>query len=129
NVTFSVTSSNSTLFPSGSMTVSYTNPNTTGTLFLTPATNQYGTATITVTANDGFTSTPTFSRSFTVTVNPFPAAAGAISGSSTVCKNGTNYVYTVPPILNATAYSWSLPNGTVIVSGGTTNSITVNFPS
>ncbi len=129
NVTFSVTSSNSTLFPAGNMSVSYTNPSTTGTLNITPATNQYGTATITVTANDGFSSTPTFSRNFTVTVNPFPSAAGAISGSTTVCKNGSNYIYSVAPILNATAYDWNFPSGTVIVSGATSNTITVNFPS
>jgi len=129
NVTFSVSSSNTTLFPSGNMSVSYTNPNTTGTLNITPATNQYGTATITITANDGFTSTPTLSRSFTVTVNPIPSTAGVISGTTTVCKNGSNYIYTVPAITNATAYSWSFPSGTVIVSGSTTNSVTVNFPS
>lgn len=129
NVTVSVTSSNTTLFPSGSMSISYANPSTSGILYLTPATNQYGTATITVTVNDGFTSTNTYSRSFTVTVNPFPSAAGAISGTSTVCKNGSNYVYTVPAITNATGYVWTFPSGTVVVSGGSTNSVTVNFPA
>lgn len=127
-VSLSATSSNTTLIPSSNISFSYTSPNTTGTLFFTPATNQYGTTTITVTANDGFSSNNTITRSFTVTVNPFPSAAGSISGTTTVCKNGTNYVYSVPAISNATGYVWTFPVGTAIVSGTNTNTITVNFP-
>jgi hypothetical protein len=128
-VTITATSSNTTLIPNGNISISYTNPNSTGTLTFTPATNQYGTSTITVTANDGFSSTNTVVRTFTVTVNPYPSAAGAITGNTTVCKNASNYVYSVPAITNATSYVWSFPSGTVIVSGSTTNSVTVNFPS
>ncbi|MBX7093794.1 MAG: T9SS type A sorting domain-containing protein [Flavobacteriales bacterium] len=129
NVTVTATSSNSTLVPSGNISVSYTNPNSTGTLSITPAANQFGSATITVTVNDGFSSNNTITRTFTLNVYPYPSAAGAISGNTTVCKNGSNYVYSVPAIANATSYTWSFPSGTVIVSGANTNSITVNFPS
>jgi len=128
-VSVTASSSNTALIPNGNISISYTNPNSTGTLTFTPAVGQYGTSNITVTVNDGFTATNTTTRTFTVTVNPFPSAAGVISSSSTVCKNGSNYIFTVPAILNATSYTWSFPAGTVIVSGSTTNSVTVNFPS
>lgn len=128
-VSLSATSSNQTLIPNGNIFFSYTSPASTGTLYYTPATGQYGSATITVTANDGFSSANTVIRSFTVTVLPFPSAAGSISGTTTVCKNGTNYTYTVPAITNATGYVWNFPANTVIVSGGNTNSVTVNFPA
>jgi hypothetical protein len=36
-------------------------------------------------------------------------------------------VYTVGTIANATSYTWTVPSGATIVSGGTTNSITVDF--
>ncbi len=59
-------------------TVTYTSPNATGSLAFTPAPDQSGTATITVTVEDGGLdgnlNTPgdnaTFSRTFDVTVNP-----------------------------------------------------------
>jgi PKD repeat protein len=128
NLTVTATSSNTTLIPNGNISISYSSPSTTGTLYFYPTSGQYGTSTITVTVNDGFTATNTITRTFTVTVLPFPSAAGAVSGTTTVCKNGSNYVYSVSSILNATGYTWTFPSGTVIVSGSNTNTITVNFP-
>lgn len=133
NLTITATSSNQTLIPNSNISVSYTNPNTTGTLIYTPAANQSGTATITVTVNDGWNQgSPTnniITRTFNVTVNPTPGAAGTISGPSTVCKNGSNVIFSIPTVANATGYVWSgWPANTNIVSGSNTNSITVNFP-
>lgn len=71
--------------------------------------------------------TGTTSSAFAVTVNPLPASAGTITGTATVCQGISGVVYTVPPILNATSYNWSLPSGASIVSGSGTNAITVNF--
>jgi hypothetical protein len=62
------TSSNTALIPNP--TVSYTSPNATGSLSYTPVANANGTATITVTVNDQQASNNTFSRTFTVSVNP-----------------------------------------------------------
>lgn len=62
-----------------------------------------------------------------ITVNPLPANAGTISGTTTVCQGSNTITYTVPAIENATSYIWTLPNG---VSGiSTTNSISVIFSS
>ncbi|MCC6768339.1 MAG: T9SS type A sorting domain-containing protein [Bacteroidia bacterium] len=53
--------------------------------------------------------------------------AGVISGSSIACQGQNAVVYTVPVIVNATSYEWTMPNG----ASGTsiTNSILVNFGS
>lgn len=50
--------------------VTYQSPATTGSLSLTPAVDAFGTATITVTVDDGHSLANTFQRSFTVTVAP-----------------------------------------------------------
>ncbi len=67
----------------------------------------------------------TLSGSATLTVNTVPAAAGTITGSTTVCQGETSVTYTVPSITNATSYIWSLPSGATGTS--TTNSIDVDF--
>jgi hypothetical protein len=67
------------------------------------------------------------SPAYNVTVNQLPAAAGTISGPASVCAGTSGIVYSVPAISNASSYIWSVPSGASIVSGGNTNSITVNF--
>ena len=76
NLKILASSSNPSLIPS--IAVTYESPNATATIAFTPALNQYGTATITVTAEDGGTDgdlatiddNATFSRTFDVTVTP-----------------------------------------------------------
>ncbi|MFZ4399675.1 MAG: T9SS type A sorting domain-containing protein [Bacteroidales bacterium] len=60
-----------------------------------------------------------------ITVNPLPLSAGTISGTTTVCQGQSNIIYTVPAILNASSYIWTLPTGALGTSS--TNSITVNY--
>jgi hypothetical protein len=69
NQTLTVTaaSSNPSLIPNPS--VSYASPNSTGALTFTPASNASGTATITVTVNDGQALNNLVSQSFLVTVS------------------------------------------------------------
>jgi hypothetical protein len=67
-LTVTATSSNTGLIPTP--TVTYTSPNTTGSIKFTPVASAYGSATITVTVNDGGASNNLASRFFTVTVNP-----------------------------------------------------------
>ena len=64
---------------------------------------------------------------FAVTVNPLPAAAGTITGPSSVCAGATGVAYSVPTITSATTYVWTVPAGAVITSGSTTKNIVVTF--
>jgi hypothetical protein len=81
-LTVTATSSNPSLIPNP--TVNYTSPNATGSLTFTPAAFAYGSATISVTVNNGGSSNNTVAQSFTVTVNP------------------VNYAPTLDPIGNLT---------------------------
>jgi hypothetical protein len=65
-LTVTTTSSNTGLIPKP--TVNYTSPNSTGTITFTPVASAYGSATVTITVNDGGTSNNIISRTFTVTV-------------------------------------------------------------
>jgi uncharacterized repeat protein (TIGR02543 family) len=56
-----------------------------------------------------------------------PSDAGIITGSRSVCKDSVKVNYSVPPIVGATTYVWSLPSGAVGKSD--TNSIQVCFGS
>ena len=62
-----------------------------------------------------------------VSVNSYPVSAGTISGNTTVCQGQNTVTYTVPAIIGATSYIWTLPNGATGTS--TSNSISVNYGS
>jgi hypothetical protein len=68
-LTVSATSSDPALIPDPPF-VSYSSPDSTGTLFFRPNADAFGTATITVTVNDGQSANNLVTRSFTVAVNP-----------------------------------------------------------
>jgi hypothetical protein len=72
-VTVSTVSSATTIIPAP--TVYYTNSNSSGILTFAPATNALGTATVTVTVNNGGTSNNLVSQQFTVTVLPIPVVS------------------------------------------------------
>jgi len=55
-----------------------------------------------------------------------PDAAGAISGTTTVCQGESNVTYSVPVIANATSYIWTVPSGANIVFSDN-NLIRVNY--
>src|SRR5439155_14142891 len=65
-LTVTAISSNPGLIPNPAIT--YTSPNATGSLSFTPVTNANGTATITVTVNDGSASNNIITRTFQVIV-------------------------------------------------------------
>lgn len=54
-----------------------------------------------------------------------PATAGAISGSSAVCKSSVTSVYSIAAIPGATSYQWTASNGATVSGSGT--SVTINF--
>jgi len=80
NLTVTASSNNTSLV---NPSITYTSPNSTGTLMFTPAANSFGTATITVTVmDDGGTKNggvDTTSVQFTVTVNQVAASITAVS--------------------------------------------------
>jgi len=67
------------------------------------------------------------SSSIYINVNSLPAAAGSITGSTSVCQGQSNVAYSINPVSGATSYEWTIPAGASIISGNNTNTITVNF--
>ena len=63
--------------------------------------------------------------SLSVTVNSKPEDADEITGTTAVCKGQNAVNYTVPSIVNATSYIWTLPTGATGISS--TNSINVDY--
>ncbi|HNS12828.1 MAG TPA: PKD domain-containing protein [Bacteroidia bacterium] len=50
-----------------------------------------------------------------------------ISGTANVCQGQSGVSYSIPVVIGASGYNWTLPGGAVIASGSNTNSITVDF--
>ena len=67
-LTVTASSSNPALVPAPAVT--YTSPNSTGSLRFTPVSFGFGSATTTVSVNDCWSSNNILARTFTVTVNP-----------------------------------------------------------
>lgn len=63
--------------------------------------------------------------SLSINANLLPENAGIITGNNSVCQGENSVTYSVPAILNATTYSWTLPPG--VTGNSTTNILTVNF--
>lgn len=70
----------------------------------------------------------TASPAFAVTVNPYPSAAGTITGTATVCQGQSSVVYSVPTISNASSYIWNY-TGTGASISGSGNGVTISFSS
>ncbi|MEI8201381.1 MAG: glycine-rich domain-containing protein [Bacteroidota bacterium] len=70
---------------------------------------------------------PVYSTIATITVHLLVEAAGEITGPIRVCQGQSNVLYSVPPIINATSYIWTLPNGTMVST--VKDSLFVNFTS
>jgi|GEM_PF-1438500 len=63
-----------------------------------------------------------------VTVNSLPAQPGAYTTSTAnVCRPATNVAYSVPAVGGATSYTWTYSGAGATITGGTTNSVTINF--
>lgn len=97
-----------------SITVSFS-PTATSGNFTVLGTNSCG---------NGIASSP-----YALIVDPLPAAAGPITGSSSVCQGASGEIYTIAVIPHAdvNGYVWTLPPGATITAGANTNSITVSF--
>ena len=110
-LTITAVSSNPTLIPNP--TVNYSSPAATGTLSFAPTTDTFGTATITVTVNNGLNQNNLFTQTFTITVNP------------------VNQPPTLNPIGNLTL-NYNSPAQTIGlsgISGGTGQTLTITAVS
>ncbi len=87
-LTVTTASSDAGLIPTPA--VNYTSPNTAGSISFAPAASAYGSATITVTVNDGGTSNNIVSRSFQVTVLQVSARPPACSYALNFDPTGLN---------------------------------------
>ena len=103
-VTVTATSSNPAL--TGNILVNYTNPNTTGALAFTPIANMTGTATITVSVNDG---TAVTQKVFTLTVNP-DTQAPVVTPVAPVTARGQAVNFTA--VAGATGYEVQVSRNT-----------------
>ncbi|OJJ21264.1 hypothetical protein BKI52_11915 [marine bacterium AO1-C] len=56
-----------------------------------------------------------------------PISAGNISGNNAVCATQGVQTYSIAAIEGATSYQWTLPTGTIIVSGEHTSAITIDL--
>jgi hypothetical protein len=88
---------------------------------------QAGAQTVSVTYTNSSGCTAVTPTQYAVYVNSPPNAAGAITGSTSVCAGTNGVTYSTDPIAGATSYSWSVPAGATIASGSGTTSIVVNF--
>jgi nitrogen fixation protein FixH len=115
-------SSNPSLIPNP--VVSYSSPNSTGSLAFTPSPNLYGTSTISVTVNDGGVPTNTVTRTFLVTVfsvNQRPT----LSPITDVAAPEDSAPFTV----SLTGISSGAPNETQTLSVTATSSSTALIPA
>ncbi|HRY34187.1 MAG TPA: dockerin type I domain-containing protein [Bacteroidales bacterium] len=60
-------------------------------------------------------------------VYPLPQAAGTISGSDNLCMGSGNSWYWINPVLYATVYQWTYPDGAVLNSNANQNGILLDF--
>lgn len=130
-LTVTASSSDPSLIPNP--TVSYSSPNFTGSLQITPAANASGSATISVTVNDGQSANNTVTRQFTVIVEPVNDAP-TITDIPNQTVNQNTPTGTIPffigdvetPLagmtLAATSSDQSLvPNSNIVIGGSGSN--------
>jgi hypothetical protein len=134
-LTITASSSNPSLIPNP--TVAYVSPNTTGSLTFTPVQNVTGSATITLTVNDGQSANNIFTRTFTVTVTGLndPPAISNIP-DRTISQNASSgpIGFTVTDVesplnsllLSAASSNPMLLPASAIVFGGSGSNRTVN---
>lgn len=79
---------------------------------------------LTVVANNGCGSSSPTTYPVNIQNTPQP---GGISGTSSVPKGSTGFVYSIAAVNGATNYTWTVPNGAFIASGQGTTSILVDF--
>lgn len=62
-----------------------------------------------------------------ITPSNVPSAAGVISGLDSICSSVANQSFSIPTVVGATGYTWSIPSGSAIANGSNTNSVSIDF--
>ncbi len=132
-LTLTATSSNPSLIPNP--TVSYTSPNSTGSLSYTPAAHEFGSAVITVTLTDNGGSggvQTTSSQNFTVNVLPPPPVVTTSSGATTATAGWATAIdagialsdeATTPTLSSLVSISAGLQTGDTLALGSTEDGV------
>jgi hypothetical protein len=114
-------------------TVSYTSSNTNGTLSFAPVTNKNGTATITVTVNDGGASNNLTSQSFVVTVGlapPLPSMQVSVNHARQFILTVTGQVSHTYDIQATQDFkTWTVIGTVTVGTTGSLNFTDTNAPS
>lgn len=108
-------------FPAGVSQNTGSNTNAITANFSTTATS--GNVGVSASNSCGSSSITTLS----ITVNPLPTTASAITGSATVCQGVNGVVYIATNINNGLSYTWTTPTGASIVGGLNTPTVTLNY--
>ena len=98
-----------------------------GTNAITVTWNESGSQSVSVSYSNDLGCPPVSPTVYPVVVDPKPAAAGTIIGTTPVCAGATMVTYTTAPIPGISNYLWTLPAGATIVEGANTRTIKVNF--
>ncbi|MBP7166853.1 MAG: hypothetical protein KBB64_04295 [Bacteroidia bacterium] len=85
--------------------------------------NTSGTDTVKVSASNSCSSSTYTSK--VVQRSPYPASA--ITGPSSVCAFQTGLGYSIPAVIGASSYVWTVSSGANIISGQGTNAIQMNM--
>ena len=86
-----------------------------------------GPQTVSVSYRNGVNCNVSLPTVYSVSVTNMPGQAGTITGTADVCAGTNGITYSVTPVLNASAYIWTLPSDAIISSGMGTNAITVDY--
>ena len=125
NVTFTAIPVNGGVNPVYQWKLNGANVGSGGLTYSNAGLNNGDIVTVEITANSGCATQPTATSANTViTVNALPSTPGAIVGSANQCA-GQIVSYSVPSIVGATSYQWTLPNGWTGTSTTNTISVTV----
>jgi uncharacterized protein (TIGR02145 family) len=91
-----------------------------GTSLATIAWGAVGPASVGLTETISSTGCTATAAPLPLTLNPYPLAAGTISGPSAVCENTSGVGFSVPAITFATSYGWSYSgSGITLTNNGT----------
>jgi subtilisin-like proprotein convertase family protein len=64
-----------------------------------------------------------------ININKNPANPTVITGVPAACPGTTGVSYSIPAVLGASGYNWTVPANATIVTGANSPSITVDFPT